>query len=170
MRLIIIGAGGHGQVVADIASQTVMYNYIEFLDDNSTGPKVIGKCSDYLKFNNDSTVMYTAFGNNEARLEWNNKLIASGMKLATIIHPLAYVSPKAKIDDGCVIMPYAVINTNSIIKKGCIINVHAIVNHDCILEEGCHIGPGAIVKAMNHLPSKLKVDSGEVIPLKQYNE
>lgn len=50
MNLIILGAGGHGRVVADIAEQTGKYDKIVFLDDNSNDDKVIGKCSDYKKF------------------------------------------------------------------------------------------------------------------------
>ncbi len=42
MNLLIIGAGGHGKVVEDIAIQTRKYETINFLDDNSK--------EDYLRF------------------------------------------------------------------------------------------------------------------------
>lgn len=168
MRLIILGAGGHGQVVADIASQIKRYEQVQFLDDRAEGIKIIGKCDDYLQFKNEDTEMYPAFGNNEVRIQWENQMIKSGIKLAKIIHPLAYVSPQAEIADGCVIMPYAIVNTGTRIKKACIINIGSIVDHDCILEEGCHLAPGAIVKGENHLPKGTKIDSGEVIPLQFY--
>ena len=64
MKLIILGAGGHGKVVADIASQTGKYSDIFFLDDNSKDEKVIGKCSEYLSFKDSNVEMYPAFGNN----------------------------------------------------------------------------------------------------------
>ena len=89
---------------------------------------------------------------------------------AKIIHPLAYVSPKVKIADGCVVMPYTVINTDTVVEKACIINVGAIVDHDCVLEEGCHLAPGAIVKGENRVPACTKVDSGEVIALQHYKK
>ena len=168
MKLIILGAGGHGKVVADIASQTGKYSDIFFLDDNSKDEKVIGKCNEYLSFKDSDIEMYPAFGNNLGRIEWENKIEKAGIKLAKIIHPLAYISPTAEISDGCVVMPYAIINTNSKLKKACIINIGAILDHDCTLEEGCHLAPGAIVKGENHLPKGMKVDSGEVIALQQY--
>ena len=166
MRLIILGAGGHGRVVADIAEQTGKYEKIYFLDDNSLDDNVIGKCNDYIKFKSQDVEMYPAFGNNQGRIEWENKIEEAGIKLAKIIHPLAYVSPKATIAKGCVIMPYAIVNTSVEIKKACIINIGAMVDHDCILEEGCHLAPGAIVKGENHLPKATKVDSGEVVLLR----
>ena len=112
--------------------------------------------------------MYPAFGNNKFRIEWEEKLENSGIKLAKIIHPLAYISPLAKIEDGCVIMPYAIINTNVKLSKGCIVNCGSIIDHDCILNKGCHLAPGAIVKGENILPEYTKVDSGEVILLGMY--
>lgn len=169
MRLIILGAGGHGKVVADLAKQTGKYKEIFFLDDNSQEAEVIGKCSQYLEFQSADTEMYPAFGNNTARIQWENKLLEAGISLAKIIHPLAYVSPLAEVASGCVIMPYAVVNTGTKIKKACIINIGAMVDHDCILEEGCHLAPGAIVKGENHLSEGMKVESGEVVPLQYYS-
>lgn len=168
MRLIILGAGGHGKVVADLAEQTRKYDEIFFLDDASEDSQVLGKCSDYEKFYTPDTEMYPAFGNNMGRIEWGNKIKEAGIKLAKIIHPLAYVSPKADVADGCVIMPYAVVNAGVILKPSCIINIGALLDHDCVLEEGCHLAPGAIVKGENHLPMGTKVDSGEVIALQSY--
>ena len=170
MKLLVLGAGGHGRVVADIAAQTGKYSEIKFLDDKATGTDIIGTCADYLKFKGEDTEMYPAFGNNKGRVEWEEKMEASSIKLATIIHPLAYVSPKAVIAPGCVLMPYAIVNTGTVVNKACIINCGAIVDHDCVLEAGCHLAPGAIVKGENQLPGCTKVDSGEVIPLQFYKK
>lgn len=169
MRLIILGAGGHGKVVADLARQTGQYEKIFFLDDNSQDAEVLGKCSQYLEFQSADTEMYPAFGNNTVRIQWENKLLEAGIRLAKIIHPLAYVSPLAEVASGCVVMPYAVVNTGTKIRKACIINIGAMVDHDCILEEGCHLAPGAIVKGENHLSEGTKIDYGKVVPLQYYN-
>ena len=168
MDLLILGAGGHGRVAADVAMQTGNYEKIRFLDDISDAPDVIGTCADYIKYKNKDIEIYPAFGNNENRVKWEHKLLLEGFYLAKIVHPSAYLSPSARIAHGCIVMPKAIVNTNTVVKRGCIINVGAIIDHDCVLEEGCHIAPGAIVKGENHLPECTKVDSGEVITLKQY--
>lgn len=168
MRLIILGAGGHGKVVADIAEQTGKYDEICFLDDHAEEASVLGKCEEFENYNSSDTEMYPAFGNNIRRVIWEQKIEYAGIKLAKIIHPLAYVSPKAEVTDGCVIMPYAVVNTGTILRQACIVNIGALVDHDCVLDEGCHIAPGAVVKGANHLPKGTKVDSGEVIALQLY--
>ncbi len=168
MRLVILGAGGHGKVVADIANQTGKYNEVLMLDDYAKNRK--GKLSEYKKYNDDKTEMYPAFGNNELRVEWEDRLLKEDIHLARIIHPKAYISPLTTIENGCVIMPYAIINTGCNIKKACIVNCGAIIDHDCILEEGCHIAPGGIVKGDNHLPRLTKVDSGEIIERSLYGK
>ena len=168
MNLLILGAGGHGQVVFDLAEQTNKYDKIAFLDDQATGAYVIGVCADYKQFKSANIEMYPAFGNNEGRLAWENKLEQEGIPLAKIVSDRAYVSPKAKIANGCVVMPFAVVNTNATLEKACIVNVGAIVDHGCHIEAGCHIAPGAIVKAENHLPSCAKVDSGEVVEARKF--
>ena len=65
MRLIILGAGGYGRTVADIAAQTGQFDEISFLDDNSTTRDVIGKCAEFERFYEGQTAFYPAFGNNE---------------------------------------------------------------------------------------------------------
>ena len=171
MRLVILGAGGYGQTVADIATQTGQYEEILFLDDNQNQTSlypIAGPCSDFRSYKRDDTFMYPAFGNNESRVHWITRFEDDEIAVATIIHQLAYVSPTANIASGCVVMPYSIVNTNCNIGKACIINVGSIVDHGNILEEGCHIAPGAIVKAENRLPRCTKVDSGEVIQNRTY--
>ena len=70
MHLIILGAGGYGRTVADVAAQTGQFDEISFLDDNSTVLDVIGKCAEFERFRDGQTAFYPAFGNNEGRLKW----------------------------------------------------------------------------------------------------
>ena len=80
--------------------------------------------------------MYPAFGNNAGRIQWENKILDAGITLATIIHPLAYVSPRAEIAAGCVIMPYAVVKTGTILQKACIVKIGALVDHSSVWRKG----------------------------------
>ena len=166
MKLIILGMGGYGKTVADVATQAGKYTQILFLDDFAE--QAVGKCDAYLEYADKETEMYPAFGNNEARLLWEEKLREQQIPLAKIIHPLAYVSPKATIAEGCVVMPYAIVNTDCEVQKGCIINCGALVDHGCVLEEGVHVAPGAIIKGENRIPACMKIESGEVVKNRTY--
>ena len=168
MRLIILGAGGYGRTVADVAGQTGEYSKILFLDDNSAAPDVAGKCAEFERFRDEQTAFYSAFGNNEGRLKWLYRLREAGCVIPTIAHPTAYVSPTAQVEPGVVILPHAVVNTNCVVKSGCIVNCGAIVDHGCVLEEGVHVCMGAIVKAENRIPRCMKIEAGEVVQNRAY--
>ena len=161
-QLVILGSGGYGHTVADVAEQ-LGYNIL-FLDDSLPGHEL----SSFSSYIDDQTEFIPAFGNNAFRMEWINRIEVSGGKVATLIHPTAYVSPTATINPGTVILPHAVVNTDVAVGKGCIINLGAIVDHGCILEEGVHIAPGAIVKGENRVEKCCKIEAGEVVERGQY--
>ena len=167
-KLLILGAGGYGRTVADVASQLGIYDKVAFLDDGRSGEGILGNCTEYMSFADGKTDMYPAFGNNAVRMRWLETLLNAGIAVPTLIHPRAYVSPTAQIGVGTVVLPMAVVNTGVILENGCIINLGAIVDHDCVIEAGSHIAPGAIVKAENRIPSMEKIDSGRVIENREY--
>jgi len=166
--LLILGAGGYGRTVADVASQLGRYAQIAFLDDGREGPDILGCCADVFRFADEDTDVYPAFGNNANRVKWLNILVEHGLRVPTLVHPRAYVSPTATIGDGTAVLPMAVVNTGTAVGKGCIINIGALVDHDCVLEDGVHLAPGAIVKAENRIPAGTKINSGEVIENRRY--
>ena len=127
-----------------------------------------GKCADFGKFIDGDTEIYPAFGNNEARISFIEKLENLGAKIPVIVHKTAYVSPKAKLCNGTVVLPNALVNTDTVVEKGCIINCGAIVDHGCVIEKGVHVCLGAIVKAENRIPAYMKVEAGQVIENRTY--
>ena len=168
MNLILIGAGGYGQMVCDVAEQSGKYEKILFLDDNKVADNVVGKCADFEKFISDDTEFYPAFGNNEARVSFIENLDEKGAKIASIIHKTAYVSPKTVVGKGVVVLPMAVVNTDTVLETGVLINSSAVVDHGCVIEKGAHICIGALVKAENRIPAYMKIEAGEVIQNRTY--
>ena len=168
MKLLIIGAGGYGKTVADVAKQLGSYEKIAFLDDGKSGSGVLGRCEEYAMFCDEDTAVYPAFGNNALRMEWLEVLMEEGITVPSLVHPSAYVSPTATVCAGTVVLPKAVVNTGVTVGMGCIVNIGALIDHDTILEEGVHLAPGAIVKAENRIPALSKIDSGTVIENRQY--
>lgn len=150
-KLIIIGASGHGKVIADIAVRTG-YEDIEFLDDDENvkecaGFPVVGKTCEALQLDGDKIV---AIGNAKVR-----ERIQEGLNyVATLIHPDSVISRRVKIGEGTVVMAGAVINSDTVIGKGCIINTGASVDHDCILGDFVHVSVGS------HLSGTVNVGKG----------
>lgn len=93
MNLLIIGAGGHGRIDKEVAKAIGRYDKIEFLDNNSN--IAIGKCDEYMSFRDNYTYAFVAFGRNELRSKWTEKLGEAGFETLTLIHSTAHVSPNA---------------------------------------------------------------------------
>lgn len=146
-KLLILGAGGHGKVVAEIASHMKQWDEISFLDDNLelkevNGYNVIGSINDYKSYKNEYEYAFVAIGNNKVRLSLLEKLIKYEFKIPILIHPFTAISNRVEIGIGTVVIAGAIINTNTSIGKGCIINTTSSVGHDCIVEDGVHISSG----------------------------
>ncbi len=145
-KLLIIGASGHGKVIADIALKMGKWQSIAFLDDNiniksSLGMKVVGKTEDAFKYINDSDI-FVGIGNNGTREKIQERLELEGASIPVLIHPKAIIGEQVKLGAGTAIMAGVVINCCTSIGKGCIINTGATIDHDNILENFVHISPG----------------------------
>lgn len=153
--LIIIGAGGHGKVIADTVLQENIYEDIAFLDDNFNEVnqnnilmwKIIGKTKDFKeKFILDRfKSAFVAIGNAEIRLNLINLLKKEGYHIPIIKHPSSYVSKFSKVGEGTVFLANSTLQANSTIGKGCILNTCSNVDHDSKISEGVHICPGASI-------------------------
>lgn len=147
MRLIMIGASGHGKVCAEIAKLSKDYSEISFLDDSPLVKKcgeydVIGTSSDFYKYIDDEIEFFVSIGNHEHRQRIQKKIEAVGGTLATLIHFTAVTSEDVFIGVGTVIMPGTVINPGTKIGKGVIINTSSSVDHDCVIGDWSHISVG----------------------------
>lgn len=146
-KLLIIGASGHGKVVADIALKMKKWKSIGFLDDNSTiksslGLSVIDKSDNIDKYITEYDV-FVGIGNNETRKKVSDRLETMGATIPVLIHPSAIIGEEVCIENGTVIMAGVIINPSTSIGKGCIINTGSTVDHDNTLGNFVHVSPGS---------------------------
>lgn len=148
-KLAVIGASGHGKVVADIAEELGFD--ISFFDDAYPEKTTIehwlirGALQDFLAMSDLYCGVVVAIGNAKIRESICTILHQLSISTPIIQHPSAKVSQYAKIGHGCVIMPGAVINAFSSIGNSCIINSNAVVEHDCNLGDFVHMCPNSSV-------------------------
>ena len=167
--LLILGAGGHGKVVLDVAESMKCYEIIHFLDDGKAvgekvlGYQVVGKISECYLYSGNYTDAIVALGKNEVRLELTKRLKALGYHIPILIHSTSVVSRHANIKEGTVIMPQAVINADARIGTACIINTGAIIEHDCSVGDGSHIAYRAVLGGGAKVGCEVLVDIGSIV-------
>ncbi|MEG2672136.1 MAG: mucin-desulfating sulfatase, partial [Ruthenibacterium sp.] len=145
-KLLILGAGGLGRMIGEVAADTGEYATISFLDDALHDEDVVGKCVDYTSLSNTYPYALAAFGDNALRLLWTQKLEEAGYTVPTLCHPTAIVSKSAILGAGTMVLQSAIINTKAILGKACLINSAALVDHDNTLEDGVHVNLNATIK------------------------
>lgn len=145
-QLIIVGASGHGKVVADIAIKMNRWERIVFLDDDTSikkliGLDVVGATIEAIKYK-EKADFFVAIGNNETRKKIQENFIAQGLNIVTLVHPNAVIGTDVEIGIGTVIMAGVIINSSTRIGNGCIINTCSSVDHDNEIKDYVHLSPG----------------------------
>jgi sugar O-acyltransferase (sialic acid O-acetyltransferase NeuD family) len=147
-RLAIIGAGGHGHVVAEIALVSGWAS-VDFYDNASPiqtrldGFSILGGYETLFERRDYYDGFHVAIGENGIRLSMLKTLREQKLKCPNIIHPSAVISASASFGDGICVMPQVVVNAFCKIGDGVILNTAATVDHDCDIGCGVHISPGA---------------------------
>ena len=144
-KLVIVGASGHGKVIADIAKK-LDYSEIVFLDDDTTvvecnGYRVVGTTKDVKNYK--SCEFIVAIGNAGIRKKIQNQLTNENLKITTLVHPNAVIGENVVLGKGTVVMAGAVVNPCVTIGNGCIINTCASVDHDCVIGDFAHVSVGS---------------------------
>ena len=155
-KLLIVGAGSHGQAVAETA-MACGYSVVDFLDDRS--PRAIGGLDAIEQLEPFYDAVIVSLGNNALREE----LLKRIRKPATLIHPRAYVAPSAVVGEGSVMLPGALVHTNARIGKGCILSVGVCIDHDAAVGDFCHVNTGAVIGAGKRVAPRTRVEAGAVL-------
>ena len=166
MRLLIVGAGGHGKSVAEAALASGIFTLSGFLDDKVThvwGVPVLGEIQKITAWRTVADTAIVAMGDNVLRQQLQHQLMQAGYILGTVIHPRAFVSPSAKLGLGCAVMAGAVIGTESKLGMGAIVNSGAVVDHHCVVEDYAHLGVAAVMASGSKLGAGAWMQAGSIL-------
>ena len=166
MRIIILGAGGHAQVVADILlhiqSSDRAVHPVGYLDDDPDllgktplGLPVLGKIDELAQIEHDAVVV--GIGNNRVRHRLYRDLLARGETFALACHPDAVIALNVSIGLGSVVCAGVVVNTGSRIGVNAILNTGCTVDHHNQIGDHAHIAPGV------HLGGDVRIGVGTLV-------
>lgn len=171
-ELYILGAGGHGRVVMDIAESMEKYEKIRLFDDNpeEKGKRCGGCCVEGTKElllqyaqNNPEAEAFVAIGNNEIRKRVQEYLEQKKIPVTTLIHKNAVLSQKVQLGSGTVVMPGAVVNCGTVLGKGTIINTACSIDHDNRIGDYCHVSVGSHLAGTVIVGNQTMIGAGAII-------
>jgi len=160
---IIIGAGGHASVIADILFKCG-YSVKGFLDDAVAvgtivlGAKVLGNtdsCMDH-----PECLFIIGVGDNNTR---KRIALSYPLEYGAAIHPSAVIGRQVGIGRGTVVMAGCVVNPKTAIGEHCIINTGACLDHDNKISDFAHVSPGAVFGGTVFIGSGTHVGIGSCI-------
>ncbi len=163
-QLQILGAGGHGKVVLDIAKLTKRFALIRCYDDFATSENVCGTLETLLADAECPSNFIIALGDNYTRAKKFEFLLAQGKYPIDVVrHPSAIIADTASIGEGSVIMAGVVINPYAKIGRNVIVNTGAIIEHDCVVGDHAHIAPGAVLCGAAQVGTYSWIGAGTVV-------
>lgn len=171
-RIIVAGAGGLGTEVALYVRDALAAGYLDgelvgFVDDEKQGRIVdidlpVLSAIDCCRPQQDERFV-VAVGDPIGRRLVADRLIGLGAHFITVVHPLAWVAPLARLEAGCVVAPFATIGPRSRLAAHVLINTHAGIGHDCVVGACSAVSPHAVLNGGVHLGEQVMVGSAAVV-------
>lgn len=170
--IILIGGGGHCVSCIDVIEAENKYKILGILDlkekvgEKISGYEIIGSDEMLAELISPANYFFISIGQMTPYSKRDlifSQLKSLKAKIATIISPLAYVSPRAKIGIGTIVMHHAVINAEATVGNNCIINTKALIEHEAFVEDNCHISTGVVINGRGGVQTNSFIGSHSTI-------
>ncbi len=149
-RLLVIGGGGHGRVVAETAQLSGLFERIAVIDEKAVEgwrlPLIECYASErHIAAHPEEWCFVVAIGHAPTRRRLFSSYSLAGFRAACVIHPGASVSRSAELGEGVAVLAGAIVAAQARIGQGAIVNHNAVVEHDCHLGAFAHMAPGSVM-------------------------
>lgn len=171
-ELLLIGAGGHCRSCIDLISCIPDFDIAGVVDRDGSdlkevmGHSIIGTDSMLevlLEKFNQVHITVGQIKTPKIRINLFNRAKSYGAEFPVLVSPSAYLSQRAKINEGSVLMHLTIINSEAEVGKNCIINNKALIEHDSIIGSHCHISTGVLINGGVVIEEGCFVGSGAII-------
>ena len=162
VRLLLVGAGGFGRMVAE---QAMIEYDCAFVDDGQVvgaeicGIPVVGGIADLPVLRKDYGLLVVGIGNNKFRAQVYEKARTLGYRFPNIVAPSAYISPYSKMGCGCVILQNACVQNGAMIGDGVLLNAGTEVHCDATVREYALVYTNSVVRTGAAVGSYTRIGS-----------
>jgi len=166
VNVIVVGASGWGmsvlQYVRDTASKCPDITPRGFLDDYPISPEtVLGSTINYEIQPDDRFIV--SVGEPQLRHSIATRLARRGAKFFTLIHPLAYVDPTAKLGEGCIVCPFASVGSHAVLNEHVMLVMYSAVAHDVRVGAYSCLSPYAVASGGSVIGEKVFLGTHAIV-------
>ncbi len=168
MSVIVIGAGGHAQVVIDAlqcAGETVLGVTVSNIDDTLRrvlNVPVLGTDTVIEQYDAKQIQLANGVGGKDREQIFKN-LKGRGYQFCQVLHPSAVIAGSARLGEGVQVMAGAVVQPMVMIGDNSLINTRASVDHDCVISDHSHIAPGCTICGAVRIGDRCHIGAGSTI-------
>lgn len=165
-KLLLVGAGGFGRMVAE---QAMLQYDCAFVDDGQPvgakicGIPVVGGIADLPELRKEYALLVVGIGNNAFRAQVYEKAAAMSYTFPNIIAPSAYISPFAKLGAGCVILQNACVQNGAVVGDSVLLNAGAEVHCDATVENFTLIYTNSVIRTGAKVGKYVRIGSNVTV-------
>lgn len=165
-KLLLVGAGGFGRVVSELAA---MQYECAFVDDGIApgteicGLPVLGGTADLPRLFPAYRQLVVTIGNNAIREHLYRAAAEIGYAFPTLRHPSAYVSPYAKLGEGCVLLQHTTVQNGASVGSGVLLNPGVEIHHDSFVDDFALIYTNSVVRTYAKVGKRARIGSNVTV-------
>ena len=169
-RLLILGAGGHGRAVADLA-RACGFTVAGFTERSSSaggpGSPVLGTDAELAALIRPQRIDGGVVGvGNTAlvrRAQLYDVLVAAGVAQPPLVHPRAAASASAEVGPGSVVFAGSVLGSGARIGVNVVLYSGVVVEHECLIGDHAYLSPGVILSGQVTVETGVFLGAGAVV-------
>jgi UDP-perosamine 4-acetyltransferase len=169
---IILGAGGHAQVLADTL-RSCSREIIGFTDQNLAlantrllGIEILGGDELLARYKPDSILLVNGLGSvdsTQCRASIYSRMKKRGYRFATVVHPSAVIGREVVLAEGVQALAGVVIQTGTLIGENSIVNTNSSIDHHCHIGAHVHLAPGVVLSGGVTIGDCVHMGTGAIV-------
>ncbi|WDZ95745.1 NeuD/PglB/VioB family sugar acetyltransferase [Herbaspirillum sp. WKF16] len=154
--LILVGAGGFARELDGlIRAQGIAYDIKGFLDNNKTGPTILGKIDGHQP--KPDALYVNAVGDPDNRRLLSEPLERAGARFANVIAPQATVASELPENGGVIMLGGASVSTDCRVGRHTLFQGMALLGHDASVGDYC------VLSAFTFIGGYVRIGKGVTI-------
>ena len=169
-RLLILGAGGHGRAVADLA-RACGFTVAGFTDRSAsagnTGTPVLGTDAELATLIRAQRIDggIVGVGNTALarRAQLYRILVTARVPQPSVIHPRAVASPSSEVGAGTVVFAGCVLGSEAKIGVNVVLYSGVVVEHECSIGDHAYLSPGVVLSGQVTVEADVFLGAGAIV-------